>query len=260
MAGITGSKMKKNCTSVLLLIIPLLIVLPHPAFSQPVAVPSIDLKINPGGSPVQVVDSVKLLILLTLLSFIPVFLLMMTSFTRIIIVLSFLRSALGTMQAPPNQVLIGLALFMTIFIMAPVYQSINEQAIKPYLANQITQEEAMNNGAKPLRSFMLKQTREKDLALFIDISKTARPQNADDVSLTVVVPAFIISELKTAFQIGFLLYAPFLVIDMVVASILMSVGMFMLPPVMISLPFKLLLFVMADGWYLVVKSVVESFY
>jgi len=250
----------KNYASILLIIVLLLVFIPSPVFSQPVSVPSIDLKINQGGSPDQIVDSVKLLVLLTLLSFIPAFLMMMTSFTRIIIVLSFLRSAMGTMQAPPNQVLIGLALFVTIFIMAPVYQNINEQAIKPYLANQITQEEAMNNGAKPLRSFMLKQTREKDLALFVEVSKMEKPQNADALPLTVVVPAFIISELKTAFQMGFLLYVPFLIVDMVVASVLMSVGMFMLPPVMISLPFKLLLFVMADGWYLVVKSIVESFH
>jgi flagellar biosynthetic protein FliP len=237
----------------------LLSILPQFAWGQPIPVPDIDLKVKQSGNPAEVVDSVKLLVLLTLVSLIPAFLMMMTSFTRIIVVLSFLRSALGTQQSPPNQVLIGLALILTIFIMAPVYNEINDNAVKPYIENQITQEEASNIGAKPLRSFMLKQTREKDLALFIGVSKMEQPQNADALPMTVVVPAFIISELKTAFQMGFLLYVPFLIIDMVIASVLMSVGMFMLPPVMISLPFKLLLFVMVDGWYLVVKSLVESF-
>jgi flagellar biosynthetic protein FliP len=232
----------------------------QPAWSQPIPVPNIDLTVNQSNSPSQVVDSVKLLVMLTLLSFIPAFLMMMTSFTRIIVVLSFLRSAMGTQQAPPNQVLIGLALFLTIFVMAPVYQDINEHAIKPYLASEMNQETAIESASKPLRSFMLKQTREKDIALMVEASKIESPQNADVLPLTVVVPAFIISELKTAFQIGFLLYVPFLIIDMVVASILMSVGMFMLPPVMVSLPFKLLLFVMVDGWYLVVKSLLESFH
>jgi len=249
----------KNKAALLFIVLLSLVILPQVVFAQPVPVPDVDLKIRQSDNPAEVVDSVKLLVLLTLISFIPAFLMMMTSFTRIIVVLSFLRSALGAQQAPPNQALIGLALFLTIFIMAPVYQDINEQAIKPYLANQITREEAQNAGAKPLRSFMLRQTREKDLALFVSLSKMEKPQNADAVPLTVVVPAFIISELKTAFQMGFLIYVPFLIIDMVVASTLMSVGMFMLPPVMVALPFKLLLFVMVDGWYLVVKSLVESF-
>ncbi|MCL6639501.1 MAG: flagellar type III secretion system pore protein FliP [Firmicutes bacterium] len=234
-------------------------ILPHVAWGQPLPLPNIDLKVGQGGSPQEVVDSVKLLVLLTLLSLIPAFLMMMTSFTRIIVVLSFLRSGLGTQQAPPNQVLIGLALFLTFFVMAPVFRDINEQAVKPYLAEQISREEAEQIGAKPLRSFMLRQTREKDLGLFVSVARMEQPQNQDDLPLSVVVPAFIISELKTAFQMGFLIYVPFLIIDMVVASVLMSVGMFMLPPVMISLPFKLLLFVMIDGWYLVVKSLVESF-
>jgi len=228
--------------------------------AQPVPVPDVNLSIGQSDNPAEVVDSVKLLVFLSLLALAPAFIVMMTSFTRIIVVLSFLRSALGTQQAPPNQVLISLALFLTVFVMAPVYHEINDQAIKPYLNNQITQEQAQELGARPLKSFMLKQTREKDLALFVGLAKIEQPQNAEAVSLSVLVPAFIISELKTAFQIGFLLYVPFLVIDMVVASTLMSVGMFMLPPVMISLPFKILLFVMVDGWYLVVKSLVESFH
>lgn len=221
--------------------------------------PAVDLNIRPSDSPDQVVDSVKLLALLTLLSLAPAFLVMMTSFTRIIIVLSLLRTALGVQMAPANQILVGLALFLTVFIMAPTYRQINEQAIQPYLQNRISQQEAQELGAKPLRDFMLRQTREKDLGLFINLAKMEKPEKPEDVPLHVVIPSFVISELKTAFEIGFLLFIPFLVIDMVVASILMSMGMFMLPPVMIALPFKLLLFVMVDGWHLVVKSLVESF-
>jgi len=227
--------------------------------AEPVGIPAVNFSVGQASSPAQVVDSVKLLILLTVLTLIPAFLVMMTSFTRIVIVLSFLRHALGTQQTPPNQVVIGLALFLTVFIMAPVYDRVNREALQPFLENQITQEEAQDRGAKPLREFMLKQTREKDLALFIHLSKTPAPRTRDEVALSIAIPAFIISELKTAFTMGFLLYLPFLVIDMVVASILMSMGMFMLPPVMIALPFKLLLFVLVDGWYLVVKSLVESF-
>ncbi|MHB1041882.1 MAG: flagellar type III secretion system pore protein FliP [Eubacteriales bacterium] len=221
--------------------------------------PAIDLNIQPTDDPVQVVDSVKLLVLLTLLSLAPAFLVMLTSFTRIVIVLSLLRTALGLQQAPSNQIVVGLALFLTVFVMAPTFKELNEGAVKPYLQNQISQQEAQELGAKPLREFMLRQTREKDLGLFIDLAKIDKPESPEDVPLYIVVPSFIVSELKTAFEIGFLIFIPFLVIDMVVASILMSMGMFMLPPVMIALPFKLLLFVMVDGWYLVVKSLVESF-
>lgn len=230
---------------------------PSEAYAQPL--PGIDLRVNPTDSPTEVVGSVKLLVLLSVIALAPAFIMMVTSFTRIVVVLSLLRGAIGAPMTPPNQVLIGLALFLTFFIMAPVYNEINEKAIKPYMENRITQEQAMDEAYKPLRAFMLKQTREKDLALFISISKSERPKSPEDVPLTVLAPAFVISELKTAFQIGFLLYVPFLVIDIVVASTLMSVGMFMLPPIMISLPFKLLLFVMVDGWHLVVKSLVESF-
>ncbi len=244
------------CTALLVLG---LVAFSSPATAQPVGVPAVNLSVGQATTPQQVVDSVKLLLLLTVLALVPAFLVMMTSFTRIVIVLSFLRNALGTHQTPPNQVLIGLALFLTAFIMAPVYNQINREAIQPFLKNQINQEEAQKRGAGPLREFMLKQTREKDLALFIRLSGTPQPRNRKELPLTVVVPAFITSELKTAFTMGFLLYLPFLVIDMAVASILMSMGMFMLPPVMISLPFKLLLFVLVDGWYLVVKSLVESF-
>ncbi|MHB8919022.1 MAG: flagellar type III secretion system pore protein FliP [Desulfocucumaceae bacterium] len=234
-----------------------LVLIPAVAFAEPL--PAIDLKISPTDSPGEVVDSVKLLVLLSLITIAPAFLLMVTSFTRIIVVLSLLRGAIGVPMTPPNQVLVGLGLFLTVFIMAPVYGQINENAIKPYLDNRISQQQAMDEAYKPLRTFMMKQTREKDLSLFVSISKSDRPRSAEDVPLSVLAPAFCISELKTAFQMGFLLYVPFLVIDMVVASTLMSMGMFMLPPVMISLPFKLLLFVMVDGWHLVVKSLVESF-
>ncbi|MCL5935249.1 MAG: flagellar type III secretion system pore protein FliP [Firmicutes bacterium] len=234
-----------------------LVVYPAAVYAQPL--PGIDLKVSPTDSPGEVVDSVKLLVLLSVLALAPAFLLMVTSFTRIIVVLSLLRGAIATPMSPPNQVLVGLALFLTMFIMSPVYNQVNDKAIKPYMENRITQQQAMDEAYKPLRTFMLKQTREKDLSLFFAISKTERPRSADDVNISVLVPAFVISELKTAFQMGFLLYVPFLIIDIVVASTLMSMGMFMLPPVMISLPFKLLLFVMVDGWYLVVKSLVESF-
>ncbi|MEW6697241.1 MAG: flagellar type III secretion system pore protein FliP [Bacillota bacterium] len=253
---------RKKSSRIILFILTTLFLLMVPAgvFAEPlIPIPNINLNIETANEPQQVVDSVKLLIFLTLLSMVPAFLMMLTSFTRIIVVLSFLRSALGTMQTPPNQVLIGLALFLTIFIMMPVYQDINNNAIQPYLANQLTYEQATERAAEPLRNFMAKQTREKDLALFLSVAKLDKPNNIDEVPMSVLVPAFVISELKTAFQIGFILFVPFLIIDMVVASILMAMGMFMLPPVMVSLPFKLLLFVMVDGWYLVVKSLVESF-
>jgi flagellar biosynthetic protein FliP len=201
----------------------------------------------------------QIFFLLTVLSLAPAILIMVTSFTRIAIVLSVLRQAMGTNQMPPNQIVIGLALFLTLFIMTPVWNEVNEKAIQPFLQNKIEQEEAIKIAANPIRKFMFKQTREKDLSLFFEISKKQRPNNIDDVPTAVLIPSFIISELKTAFQISFLLYVPFLIIDMVVSSVLLSMGMMMLPPIMISLPFKLMLFVIADGWYLIVGSVVKSF-
>jgi flagellar biosynthetic protein FliP len=201
----------------------------------------------------------QIMILLTILSLIPTLLIMSTSFTRIVIVLSFARNALGTQQMPPNQVIIGIALFLTIFIMTPTINIINKDAIQPYLKNQITQEQAIKNAEKPLRVFMFKQTRSKDIALFIKLSKTDKPATVEDIPTTILIPAFIISELRTAFQIGFLIYIPFLLIDIIVASVLMSMGMMMVPPVAISLPFKILLFVMVDGWYLLINSLVSSF-
>jgi flagellar biosynthesis protein FliP len=173
--------------------------------------------------------------------------------------LSLLRQAIGSNQLPPNQIIIGLSLFLTVFIMTPVWQTVNQQALQPYLANQLTSAEALGKAEGPVRAFMLKHTREKDLALLVDVAKIPRPNNVDEVPTTVLIPAFIISELKTAFQIGFMLYIPFLIIDMVVASVLLSMGMMMLPPVMVSLPFKLMIFVLTDGWHLIVGSLVKSF-
>ena len=222
-------------------------------------IPKVSITVDNAKNPKEYVDNVKLLILLTTLTFIPAILLLMTSFTRIIVVLGFVRSALSTQQSPPTQVLIGLALFMTMFIMTPTYNKINQDAIKPYVDGTITQEQAIENGSKPLKDFMLKQTREKDLALFYKSANMERPKDRYEVPFRILVPAFAISELKTAFQMGFLIFIPFVIIDMVVASILMSMGMFMLPPVAVSLPFKLLLFVLADGWNLVVKSLILSF-
>lgn len=224
-----------------------------------ISIPNVNISVDGAKGPKEYVDNIKLLILLTSLTFIPAIVLLMTSFTRIIIVLGFLKNALSTPQLPPNQVLIGLALFMTFFIMSPVYTKVNTQAIQPYVNGKITQEQAIQIGSKPIKDFMLNQTREKDIALFYSTSNIQKPQNRYDVPFKVLVPAFVISELKTAFQMGFLIFVPFIVIDMVVASILMSMGMFMLPPGTISLPFKILLFVLADGWHLVVKSLIQSF-
>ena len=229
------------------------------AFAQPLPLPNISLNIGGNADQGKGATVVQLLLILTVLSLAPAILLMLTSFTRILIVLSLLRHALGTQQMPSNQIVIGLALFLTFFIMAPVWQQVNEDALKPYYEDRITGEEAFSLATAPMKNFMLKQTREKDLALFVKISKEKRPEKPMDISLPVLIPAFVISELKTAFQIGFLIFLPFFIIDIVVASILLSMGMMMLPPIMISLPFKLLLFVLVDGWYLIVESLVRSF-
>ncbi|WP_125152184.1 flagellar type III secretion system pore protein FliP [Clostridium rectalis] len=229
------------------------------AASNTIPIPKVNISVDGAGTPQNYVDSIKLLIILTILTLLPSFIIMMTSFVRTIVVFGFLRSAIGTQQSPPNQVLIGLALFLTIFIMRPVYIDINSKALQPFLQNKITQEKAIEEGSKPLRNFMLKQTRKKDLKLFMEIGKMGKDVTEENVPLYIVIPSFMISELKTAFQIGFLLFVPFLIIDLVVSSVLMSMGMFMLPPVMIALPFKLLLFVMVDGWYLLIKSLILSF-
>lgn len=204
--------------------------------------------------------TIETLLFLTALTFLPAMLLMMTAFTRIVIVLSLLRQALGTMQAPPNQVIVGLSLFLTLFVMSPVLDRIYNEAYKPYGEQQLTFMQAVEKGSVPLKDFMLKQTRQKDLAFFIELSGTAQPKGPEDVGFKVLVPAFVTSELKTAFQIGFMVFIPFLIIDFVVASILMAMGMMMVSPVMISLPFKLMLFVLVDGWTLLLGSLVQSFY
>jgi flagellar biosynthetic protein FliP len=218
---------------------------------------SIDLA--SGENPGKVSVTLQIFLLLTVLSLAPSILIMVTCFTRITIVLSLLRQAIGSNQLPPNQIIIGLALFLSFFIMTPVWQKVNQDALKPYLENKLTTTEALKNAEGPIRAFMFKQTREKDLSLMVEIAKLPRPKNIDEIPTSVLIPSFIISELKTAFQIGFMLYIPFLIIDMVVASVLLSMGMMMLPPVMVSLPFKLMIFVLTDGWYLIVGSLVKSF-
>ncbi|KJF26024.1 flagellar biosynthesis protein flip [Clostridium aceticum] len=222
-------------------------------------IPRIGLTMEEAENPQEVVASIQILFLLTILSLAPAILIMMTSFTRIIIVLSFLRNALATQQTPPTQVLIGLTLFLTFFTMAPIASEINQNALQPYLQEEIGQTEAWTTAMEPIREFMLRQTREKDLALFAEIANIDGPVEISEITNTVLIPAFIISELKTAFQLGFVLFIPFIVIDMVVASTLMSMGMMMLPPAMISLPFKLLLFIMVDGWNILIRSLITSF-
>ena len=224
------------------------------------AIPTVNLSLSAPDTPQQLVTSLNLLVVLTILVLAPSIIFIGTSFLRLIVVFSFLRQALGTQQMPPNQVLVSLALILTFFIMEPIATKSYNEAVKPYLAEQISYQEAFEKGVQPFKGFMIRNTREKDLALFFRIRKLENPKNIEDVPLTVAMPAFIISELKTAFQIGFLLYLPFLVIDMVVASVLMSMGMMMLPPVMISLPFKLLVFVLVDGWNLLIGKLVESFH
>ncbi|MEA0564703.1 MULTISPECIES: flagellar type III secretion system pore protein FliP [Lysinibacillus] len=211
------------------------------------------------SDPTNVSTSVKLLLLLTVLSLAPSILILMTSFARIVIVLSFVRTALATQQMPPNQVIIGLALFLTFFIMAPTFQEVNKEALQPLFAEEIGLEEAYDRASVPFKEFMSKHTRQKDLDLFLSYNQAEKPASVEEIPLTMLVPAFALSEIKTAFQIGFMIFIPFLVIDMIVASTLMSMGMMMLPPVMISLPFKILLFVLVDGWYLVMKSLLQSF-
>jgi flagellar biosynthetic protein FliP len=238
----------------------ILILLPAAcAFAQSLTLPNVSLNIGGSADPGKAATVIQLLFILTVLSLAPAILLMLTSFTRIVVVLSLLRHALGTQQMPPNQIVIGMALFLTFFIMAPVWQKVNNDALKPYSEEKISSEEALTLASAPVKQFMLKQTREQDLALFVKIAKEKQPDKPEDISLSVLIPAFVISELKTAFQIGFLIYMPFFIIDIVVASILLSMGMMMLPPIMISLPFKLLLFVLVDGWYLIVGSLVRSF-
>lgn len=227
--------------------------------NRSLSIPNISIGLGGSDKPTDVVNVIKIMMLLTVLTLAPAILIMMTSFTRIVVVLSFLRQAIGTQQMPPNQLIIGLALFLTFFVMAPTLKTVYGTSIEPYMDNKITQKDALATAETPIRNFMFKQTREKDIEVMMGLAKFQKPQNRIDVPTYVLVPAFILSELKTAFQMGFMLYLPFLVLDMVIASILMAMGMMMLPPVVISLPFKILLFVLVDGWQLVVGSLIRSF-
>lgn len=240
-----------------LLVFSFLALIPLDLFAQ--GLPSVTVSMNGATQPEQLSTTLQLLLMLTILSLAPAILITMTSFTRFVIVFSLLRQALGVQNVPPNQVLVGLALFMSFAVMAPTLKEINEKALQPYLKNEILQKDAIEAASKPIRAFMLSHTREKDLGLFLSLSQKEKPKSVDEVSLASIVPSFIISELKTAFQIGFMIYIPFLVIDIVVASILLAMGMLVLPPVIISLPFKLMLFVLVDGWNLIVGSLVRSF-
>ena len=240
------------------IILACLLVPTAPAWGQ-APTPLISIGLDQGAEPGKTAVVIQLFLLMTVLALAPSILIMLTSFTRIAIVFSLLRQAMGTNQLPPNQVVIGLSLFLTFYVMAPVWQQVNQDALQPLMAEQIDQQQALDKALAPIRKFMISQTREKDLALLVKVAKVDRPANVDAVPTTVLIPSFIISELKTAFQIGFMLYVPFLIIDMVVASVLLSMGMMMLPPIMVSLPFKLMIFVLADGWHLIVGSLVKSF-
>ena len=249
----------RTTMSIFLLTLVTLYFTSFPVLAQPIPIPTINIGLGEAKDPVEVSVVLQILFLLTILSLAPAILVMLTSFTRVVITFSLLRHALGTHQTPPNQIIVGLSLFVTFFIMSPVWQEINDKALKPYLAHQMSGEDAFGQALQPVREFMFNQTRQKDLALFVEIAQDEIPQDKTKVATATLIPAFVISELKTAFQIGFLIYIPFLIIDMVVACVLLSMGMMMLPPIMISLPFKLLLFVMVDGWHLIVGSLVKSF-
>jgi flagellar biosynthetic protein FliP len=240
-----------------------LLIVAHAAAHAQAGIPSFQVPTIPGVGPAkqpqQVAMTLQILILLTILSVAPAILVMMTAFTRIVIVLSFVRSALGTQNIPPNQVLLGLALFLTFFIMAPTFNQINDNAVQPYLANKIEFKTAMTRGETPLAQFMIRQTYKDDLNLFLRLSNEPRPQSLDKLSLSILVPAFVISELKTGFIFGFIVYIPFIIIDLVVSSLLMSMGMMMLPPTVISLPAKVLVFILADGWHAIVGSLAQSY-
>ena len=236
----------------------LLLLLPIDALA--VHIPSVSIGLENTDDPKKISAAIEIVLLLTVLSLAPSILLMMTSFTRLIIVFGFLRQAIGTQQMPPNQVIIGLSLFLTFFIMQPVWSAANEKGIQPYLNDEINFKQALKNVEGPIRRFMFKNTREADLALFARFAKIEDPKDEGEIPTSVLVPSFMISELKTAFEIGFVLYIPFLIIDMVVSSVLLSMGMMMLPPVLISLPFKLLLFVLVDGWHLLTGSLLKSFF
>lgn len=251
--------MKNIRQKIFLLVLTFIISGTEKIISQEVVLPRVNIGIDRATKPEDVAITLQVLFLLTLLTLAPAILIMTTSFIRVVVVFSFARSALGTQNTPPNQVLIGLALFLTLFIMMPTFSKIYTEAWIPYQQGKITLAEAYATGSMYSREFMFRQTREKDIALFVHLAKIPRPRNQKDIPTYVLIPAFIISELKTAFQIGFVIFVPFLMIDMIVASTLMSMGMLMVPPIMISLPFKILLFVMVDGWHLLTRSLVMSF-
>lgn len=231
-----------------------------PAQQKAIPMPKISLEIGKATKPEDVSVTLQILFLMTILSLAPALLILTTAFTRIIVVLHFLKQAMGTPQMPPAQVLIGLAMFLTFFVMAPVWNKVNTEALQPYLQNKMTMNDAYDKGVGPLREFMFKQTREEDLALFVKMANLEKPKNRAEIPTYVLIPGFAISELRIGFQIGLVLFVPFLIIDMVVASILMAMGMMMLPPAMISMPFKILLFILVDGWHLVIGSLVSSFH
>ncbi|MCC2677563.1 MAG: flagellar biosynthesis protein FliP [Pseudobdellovibrio sp.] len=228
------------------------------AFAQ-VTLPTVNMGFKTTQNPAEVVNAVKMVLVLTVLTLAPAILIMMTGFTRILIVLSFLRQAMGVQQLPPNQLLVGLSLFLTFFVMGPAFTEINQKAVQPYLSGNLSQDLAIDNALAPLRRFMFTQTRDQDLGLFVKLSKIQQPKTRADVPTIVLVPAFIVSELKTAFMIGFIIFLPFLIIDILAASVLMAMGMMMVPPIVISLPFKIMLFVLVDGWSLLIGSMVKSF-
>jgi flagellar biosynthetic protein FliP len=236
------------------------VIFPNIVYAQErIPIPRVNIGIDQAKSPQDVAVTLQIIFLLTLLTLAPSILIMVTSFVRVVVVFSFVRQALGTQQLPPNQVIISLSLFLTFFIMMPAFSEIQKKALNPYLDGKITFQQALKRAEKPLRKFMFRQTRQKDLALFVKLAKIKRPKSYGDVPTFVLIPSFMISELKTAFQIGFVIFIPFLIIDMIVASTLMSMGMMLLPPILISLPFKILLFVMVDGWHLITRSLVQSF-
>lgn len=224
-----------------------------------VTLPTLNMGFKTTQNPTEVVNAIKMVMVLTVLTLAPAILIMMTGFTRILIVLSFLRQAMGVQQLPPNQLLVGLSLFLTFFVMQPAFNEINQKAVQPYLTNSISQDAAMDAALAPLRRFMFSQTRDQDLGLFVKLAKIEQPKTRADVPTMVLVPAFIVSELKTAFMIGFIIFLPFLIIDILAASVLMAMGMMMVPPIVISLPFKIMLFVLVDGWTLLIGSMVKSF-
>ncbi len=237
----------------------LLLTLIAPTVCSAVSLPSITFGVEDAETPEQVSNALQILLLLTVLSVAPAILLMMTCFTRIVIVMGFVRQAMGTQQMPPTQIVVGLSLFLTFFVMSPTFNIINDEAIQPYLNEQISQQEALENAIQPMRAFMFSHVKEEELGMLADLTLEAEPENREDIPTMTLIPAFMLSELKRAFQMGFMVFIPFLVIDMIVASVLMSMGMMMLPPIIISLPFKLLLFVLVDGWGLVVGSLLKSF-